>query len=187
MKLLPKNQIFVFDNVLSLELCSELRKIIDKYATTTEKSVVSGSNVNGLTCGLVEIDEELVEKWENIMFKTIGKIINLVKSETFVIPMVHDTGYQLRKIYGPTKLHVDGLVYDKNEKYIELDRIRTASIIIALNSDYEGGEFVFPEQDVRIKLKAGQAIVFPPYWTHPHKTEELNGTYRYTVNTWLSL
>ena len=188
MKLLPKNQIFVFDNVLSLELCNELRKIIDKYATTIEKNMNSDSNVNGLTCSLFDInDKELVKKWENIMFKTIGKVIDLVKNETFIIPMIHDTGYQLRKIYGPTGLHIDGLGVNENEKYVEINRIRTASVIIALNNDYEGGEFVFPEQDVRIKLKAGQAIVFPPFWTHPHKTEELNGTYRYTVNTWLSL
>ena len=61
------------------------------------------------------------------------------------------------------------------------------SVIIALNDDYEGGELVFPNQDVVVKLKKGQAVAFPPYWTHPHYTNEpLNGTFRYTVNTWLT-
>jgi len=60
------------------------------------------------------------------------------------------------------------------------------SIIIALNDDYEGGEFYFPIQDFRIKLKKGQIIVFPPYWTHYHMVDSpINETYRYTLNTWL--
>tara|TARA_Y100000996_G_scaffold62569_1_gene42443 strand:- start:9 stop:200 length:192 start_codon:yes stop_codon:yes gene_type:complete len=60
------------------------------------------------------------------------------------------------------------------------------SIIIALNSDYEGGEFYFPKQDYRIKLKQGDIICFPPYYTHPHMVDPvLNRTYRYTINTWL--
>ena len=60
------------------------------------------------------------------------------------------------------------------------------SIIIALNDDYEGGEFYFPTQDFKIKLKKGQIIAFPPYWTHPHMVDSpTDGTYRYTINTWL--
>ena len=60
------------------------------------------------------------------------------------------------------------------------------SVIIALNDDYDGGEFYFPIQDYKIKLKKGDIILFPPYWTHPHKVySPLNRTYRYTINSWL--
>ena len=60
------------------------------------------------------------------------------------------------------------------------------SIIIALNDDYEGGIFHFPYQDFNVKLKKGQLIAFPPYWTHLHGVESpANGTFRYTINTWL--
>ena len=41
------------------------------------------------------------------------------------------------------------------------------SVIIALNDDYEGGEFYFPKQDYKVKLKKGDIICFPPYHTHP--------------------
>src|SRR6056300_400875 len=51
---------------------------------------------------------------------------------------------------------------------------------------YDGGELVFPCQNFTIKLKRGQCILFPPYWTHPHYTNDLkNNTFRYTINTWL--
>ncbi len=60
------------------------------------------------------------------------------------------------------------------------------SVIIALNDDYEDGTFHFPNQKFSVKLKKGQLIAFPPYWTHLHGVEELkNDTFRYTINTWL--
>ena len=66
--------------------------------------------------------------------------------------------------------------------------IRSVSVIIALNGDYDGGEIVFPCQNFKTKLKQGEAIAFPPYWTHPHYTEDLkNNTFRYTINTWLTV
>ena len=66
------------------------------------------------------------------------------------------------------------------------DKSRTVSIIIALNSDYEGGKFYFPFQNYKVKLKQGDAIVFPAAHTHPHKVSSpKNGTLRYTINTWI--
>ena len=84
-----------------------------------------------------------------------------------------------REIYGETRLHYDGIDVTKGDP-------RCMSLIIALNDDYEGGEIYFPNQEYKIKLKRGQAIAFPPYWTHPHGVNTpLNGTLRYTINTWL--
>jgi predicted 2-oxoglutarate/Fe(II)-dependent dioxygenase YbiX len=99
---------------------------------------------------------------------------------------VSDSGYQLRKIHGPTREHVDDITGNNTSNTYNAHELRIYSMIIALNSDYDGGEFHFPEQKTIIKLKAGQAILFPPYWTHPHYTGELNGTFRYTINTWIT-
>jgi len=96
----------------------------------------------------------------------------------------------LRKIDGPTRLHIDGPTYNMSGLDVSesFDQIRTLSVIIALNGDYDGGEIVFPCQNFKTKLKQGEAIVFPPYWTHPHYTEDLkNNTFRYTINTWLTI
>ena len=95
--------------------------------------------------------------------------------------MVGDTAYQFRKIFGETRLHYDGIkgsYEDTNERFL--------SVIICLNDDYEGGEICFPVQDRIIKMKKGDILAFPPYWTHPHYSNDLlNKTYRYTINTWL--
>lgn len=189
--IVPKDNIFLFDNVLSPNHCKELIEVIEKYADKEENLKMKGNNVQSKTCSITCIREkntELYEKWDKIIYDAVNKIIfYLQKSGIGFIRS--DTGYQLRKIHGSTRNHIDGCmdsVLDENEHILNRNRVRIASIVIALNSDYDGGEFIFTRQDVKIKLKAGQAVVFPPYWTHPHETGELNGTYRYTINTWLT-
>ena len=113
---------------------------------------------------------------------------NLDEINKYELKSTGDSGYCLRKIYGPTRAHSDGISVTavQDGKYIPIRKIRNLSLIMALNSDYEGGEFYFPIQDYKVTLKKGQIIAFPPYWTHKHMVNApTNGTYRYTINTWL--
>ena len=51
-----------------------------------------------------------------------------------------------------------------------------------MNHDILDGKII----DGYYYLKKGEAIAFPPYWTHPHEVSAPeNGTFRYTINTWL--
>ena len=42
------------------------------------------------------------------------------------------------------------------------------------------------QQDVSIKLKKGEIVIFPPYWTHPYKirTTDSNSV-TYILKTWM--
>jgi len=40
-----------------------------------------------------------------------------------------------------------------------------------LNDDYEGGEIVFPRQNITYRINRGDVIVFPGGLTHPHYVE----------------
>ena len=120
---------------------------------------------------------------DNMVYKIINKCGQIL-FEKYNIKCGGDSGYCFRKIYGSTKLHSDGINPIQN-KYLPFNKIRNMSVIICLNDDYEGGEFYFPRQDYKVKLKKGDIIMFPPYYTHPHMTYPLlNKTYRYTINTW---
>lgn len=179
---LPHGQIFVIDNVLNYDECQEIINVIDKHATLKE-SYGESANVQSTYIDLEMLKNsniELHDKLYKMIFNSINHIVLIVGNTTpiDISCIKSDSGYRLRKVHGSTKIHVDGVLENYN-------KVRFASVVIALNSDYEGGEFVFPEQDVKIKLKAGQALFFPPHWSHPHKTLELHGTYRYTINTWL--
>lgn len=179
---LPKNQIFIFDDVISDKLCDEIIKIIDNEAL--KKDVWrDGNNVECYPINILDLNDKNTSKYiDNEIFKIINTVLNIFRNEYGII-CDSDSGYTLRKIVGPTRLHADGIL---PEDCIE-NITRQMSVIIALNSDYDGGAFIFPEQgNYKVKLKRGQLIAFPPFWTHPHMVENpLNGTVRYTVNTWL--
>lgn len=64
-------------------------------------------------------------------------------------------------------------------------RNRTISVVIGLNSDYEGGDLYFPRQEVRVKIGKGDVVMFPSTYTHPHEVEKVTKGVRKNIVTWL--
>jgi len=177
--ILPKNGIFVFNNFISEQTCDKLVSDINKRTLHEEINLNPNTNVKALRLG---VREELNLPAHEYVMKKI-KDFGRIMSEKYAIANTLFTEIQYRKIYGPTKIHSDASGVENNAYNQSI--VRTLSVIIALNDDYEGGELVFPLQNYEIKLKKGQLIAFPPYWTHPHYTNNLqNGTFRYTINFW---
>lgn len=173
--IIVSNQFEFIDESLCDELIHYINNVKDFHIEKWQKAC----NVN---CKFIRINNN--HHFDNKLFNVIGNFIQYMLN-TYNINSKGDSGYCLRKIYGPTRQHADGLFEYTNEP-MSIYKLRNLSIIIALNDDYEGGQFYFPSQDRVIKLKKGQLIAFPPYWTHPHTVfAPLNGTYRYTINTWL--
>jgi len=168
-----KKQIFLFDDAIPEETCNKYINLLDNTPDLDEEKWGDNTNVQ---CKFLpspptkEMDDEI--------YQIVTRIASKVQKCNPSVKISTDSGYQLRKIHGETRLHSDGT-------QPSCDETRSMSLIIALNDDYEGGEMYFPNQEFKIRLKRGQAIAFPPYWTHPHGvTAPLNGTYRYTINTW---
>lgn len=175
--------IFLCKNLFNNGEVELIKKNIDKHTPYSEKYITSDKekcNVisNFTTFNLISVQNPKIEKIVKRVFEMIQhKLLHEVNNTSSNIRYEE---MKFRKIHGATRMHTDGVVWNEH------DGGRLFSVIIALNSDYEGGEIVFPCQNTQVKLKAGEAIIFPPYWTHPHRTNDLNGTYRYTINTWLT-
>ena len=122
-----------------------------------------------------EITLEPHTEIDNVVYKVIAKVSESYKKKYPFFRVRGDTGYQLRKITGNTREHIDNITEDQ----------RNVSIILGLNSDYEKGEFHFPLQDFSTTVKRGEAIVFPVYFMYPHFVDEPIGN-RYTINTWMT-
>lgn len=185
----PHNGIFILENceLITNEFCTELINYINDNDNPGIEKWGPNTNVNCKFININEIKNQKIKKsFDSQLFKLIGWVIYQLR-EKYNITCTGDSGYCLRKIYGPTRLHADGInINPINNRYLPIKKIRNMSVIICLNDDYDGGEFYFPSQDYKIKLKKGQIISFPPYWTHPHMVSEpKNNTYRYTINTWL--
>ena len=163
---------------------NEYNKLMNKIKN---KDKISTNKLNGL------FNQDIIKM--NSKMKTYLNIAkDLMKPINDKIIFDQHTGFILRKIYGKTRLHKDGVteIYDntnvvfiRENKTEDYRMIRNSSIIFSLNDNYDGGEFNFPYYDLSIKLKKGSMIIFPPYWTHEHETNFLkNNTYRYTISTW---
>jgi hypothetical protein len=164
---------------------TQYNKLLNKINNT---DFVSTNRLNGIT-------KEQVKKYKRIIDKKIGLIGEVMSEINSMLVLQENTGYILRKIYGPTRIHIDGCItenekskitwIDKNGLNNQEVKIRNSTMILALNDDYEGGVVKFPSYDLEVIMKKGSAIIFPPYWTHPHEVSELlNDTYRYTITTW---
>ena len=184
----PNTHICVLDNVVSNTLCDEIITFINTSANIKETRD-NGSNVRGKCCFPCTMGSEngadiINEKIYEVVAKITHKLM-----DTFPISVSAFTPFQLRKIHGATKIHIDGIFRRElmdERGFLTPNYMRELTVIIGLNDDYEGGELHFPEQKNTMKLKRGQAIAFPPYWTHPHYTDDLlNNTVRYTITTWL--
>lgn len=175
------NDKYIIDNKLSDNIIKFIENILNKNDDSTKiEKWGENSNVN---CKY--INSEYIQNNNIDLFNKINMIFTKIASEIISNysehGFFHNNSFTLRKIYGPTRKHSDG-VYNNNDQKSEA---RYASCIISLNDDYEGGEFIFEKQQFNYKLKKNDIICFPPYYTHPHATAPLkNMTYRYTINTW---
>ena len=185
---LSKSVINNFNNVeCSYVSINSLMKMDDKLFNSFIKDPNNASTKSN------EITIEKIKLYNDEINCCMVKIENIMNKINRNIEFQYNSGYLLRKIYGKTKSHIDNIykIYDSNINFIKDDKkndyrmIRNASIIFALNDDYDGGMFNFPYYDISLKLKKGSVIIFPPYWTHEHEVYTVeNDTYRYTLSTW---
>ena len=69
----------------------------------------------------------------------------------------------------------------------DIDEYIRGSLTINLNDNYEGGEFRFFGGKERVKLSAGEAMIFPaePIWIHG--TEPITKGSRYSIICFLRM
>jgi len=48
-----------------------------------------------------------------------------------------------------------------------------------------GGETEFPLQEILVKPEEGKLVLFPPFWTHPHRAVTVTSGVKYIATTWI--
>ena len=64
---------------------------------------------------------------------------------------------------------------------------RDYTVIFYLNSDFVGGELVFPEQGVSISPKEGSIVLFPSNHIYPHEVMPVQDGVRYAIVSWIAV
>jgi predicted 2-oxoglutarate/Fe(II)-dependent dioxygenase YbiX len=62
---------------------------------------------------------------------------------------------------------------------------RDISVVYFLNDDFEGGQLIFPDLDLKIKPEAGTMICFPSTHLYYHGVSPVISGHRYTMVTWM--
>ena len=167
-----KTGIEKFENVMSPDTCDLLIKHLENNLDKCDD--LNHSDKQNVVCKEIMLQPNSV--LDTMVSKTIEKVLGAYAEKYAFFQGRARTGSQLRKITGNTRVHVD--------RNPDIEDKRNVSVIIGLNSDYEKGEFHFPEQDYITTLKRGEAIVFPVYFMYPHYVDEPIGN-RYTINIWI--
>ena len=174
--------IFFIDDAFDSELCDKLIKYID----TTKLKKLSFSNNNNVECySVVHIEEN---ETHSFVINKIKELFKSVSQKNDKIKIRGQTLFELRKVYGETRIHQDGVFNGdivQTENNGKVKTVRSLTIVVSLNDDFDGGVYTFPNQNITIKPKKGTAILFPPYYTHPHSVSAIEtGKFRYICSSW---
>jgi hypothetical protein len=173
--------IHCYENVLDKDLCKEIiknSKNLNFEKAPTVEEMETEKNSNHRRCYMMPLDY----KFDNDLFKAVGKVLKMYKDDHYYFGTgltTEDTGYT-HLIYvgsqaGEYKEHTDH--GDINP------RVLTCSFI--LNTDYDGGDFVFFNGQHKIPPKAGSAVVFPSNFCFPHAVTPVTNGDRHAIITWI--
>lgn len=64
---------------------------------------------------------------------------------------------------------------------------RDISTVFFLNDDFEGGDFVFPDLNIRIRPRAGMLVCFPSTHEYVHGVDPVTSGERYSMVNWMTI
>ena len=134
------HSINIYKNVISSELCDELISFHQKHKETpvVQKQFMVMEKIQ-IVIDAVSDYPEYDAKIHNVM---IGIVDQLRKDREYFLFGVHDSGYELREVYGPTMIHADNQIDDED--------VRVLSVIIALTDDYDGEYLIFQNNHIKL-------------------------------------
>ena len=63
---------------------------------------------------------------------------------------------------------------------------RVLAWMVYLNDVTDGGETAFPTQGKKFSPRAGDVLIWPAYWTHPHRGIVSESQVKYIATGWFS-
>jgi predicted 2-oxoglutarate/Fe(II)-dependent dioxygenase YbiX len=189
------SNILIEPQVLTQEAIQELLNHA-KQSSTTDLSVFDPDKTNetGETSWIVDKgirDTQIIEfgdlypKIEDLFKNLVRNIINPfynVEVRDSEVPQL--LKYNVGGHYAP---HIDGRsiwVAPNGDKIWRRSTCRDLSIVLFLNDEFEGGEFVFPDLHIQVKPKPGLLVCFPSDQNYLHGVNSVKSGERYSIVSW---
>lgn len=166
------------ENFLTPEECDE---IIKEFNNSLEEGGVLGTHKNARKSlvRFIEIDD--------LHRKVLDTINNLVSLKNFYVEKNEEIQFTKYQIGDYFDWHID-TIYD-SDNITEKVKNRTYSIVIQLNDDYEGGDFLYEDTNTKevkvLKKQKGSIFLFNS--SIKHKVDKITKGTRYSLVAWLKL
>jgi hypothetical protein len=182
------DSIFYVKDLISQDLC---RKCIELYAGDPRKhsgytTAPGGERQLEMDVKVsTDLDVGTEGVWAPVFAELHAAVTSVVQSiaaqfSALQLAPLQCTGYKIqhyRKNAGHFSWHFDALGPGGWERQL--------AVIIYLNTVADGGETCFHRQDLKIKPVGGDALFFPPFWTHMHRgATPLSGD-KYVISSFL--
>ena len=194
---MSSDYIMVKENSLSFEQCDKLINIFKNNTELhqsfngnpgfTQLDFTDGLNKKILTEVITLHSYEVKELHRNI----IDTVFRLIEEYTILFPHFSYAPRQVAMENLRIK-HYRGNNEDQFNMHIDASGLETSKRFLAiffyLNDVEEGGETVFPlnrGSGLTITPQYGRAVVFPPFWTHPHRGNPVVSGEKYLLSTYL--
>lgn len=194
----PLSYILIRPNVINEQGLAEIRNHIER-TDKTDLSVFDPQKSNSTGQPEWRVDKDirdtqhvemgsLFPKIEQLFKDTVREIINpfyeveIIESE---IPQILSYG-----IGGHYQPHVDGESLwktPKGELIWKKSTDRDISIVLYLNDDFEGGDFIFPDHKIRVRPEPGMMVCFPSNHHYKHGVEPVTKGKRYSIVCWATV
>ena len=174
----------------ALDFGARLIEVAGHYGKWSRASTVPRGSPNALVYGAGRTNDSLVisgrhyppfTEFEGLLQQVLHGCAHVYRALNTNLHATRNTGFELLR-------YEVGQQFEEHVDVIAGHRTwgaRQLSIVAFLNDDFEGGELRFSRQDLTIQPVAGDVILFPSAFTHPHAVLPVARGARYAVVTWL--
>jgi len=182
----PNTFIYERPKTLPADWCNEMIRRFEAHPEQQNEGRIG--QIQGLDTGIKRTMDLVVsdkEEWKDVdqlFFRCMAAAMNEFKqSFPFFAGPFKDMGYQIQR-YQPGEFyhwHIDGGSHQFASRQLVA--------LWYLNDVPEGagGRTQFLYQDVSVRPEQGKMVLFPPFWTHEHRSETLKEGVKYIATTWV--
>ena len=181
----PGSFVFEQHNALALDICAEMidrfeRYPDDQYPGRIGQTMQFDDSIKRST-DLVISGRQHWKDLDQELFRSLNRALSEFKQYyPFFAGPFKDNGYAIQRT-NPGEFyhwHIDGGSHEFSQRQL---------VVIWYLNDVPGpgGETEFLYQDVSVRPERGKMVLFPPFWTHEHRSATLVEGVKYIATTWV--
>lgn len=181
----PNSFIFERPNTIPADWCEEMIRRFEDSPQQQNPGVIGQTqglnNEIKRTMDLVVSNNPDWDDVDKMFFRCMGAAMNEMREAyPFFRGPFKDMGYQIQR-YQKGEFyhwHIDGGSHEfANRQMVALWYLNDVP--------GPGGETEFLYQNVSVKPEQGKMVLFPPFWTHEHRSAVLQDGVKYIATTWV--